>query len=421
VYSRLAESHGAETARKYGAANLAGLRILRELLLPASFACDAEETDFYLYSLFGERHITAEYAQMRKTGMDCEAFAGTPAGFELPFAVKSGILLRNQLKFHPGKTVRYLAAQGKARIFEETEAASLSESGHGYLVKTESGHRIFAEKVISAANYPVLMPGNLSFLKLYRETAYGAVLAGAPRLSAMYYGIDGGYAYRSHGENLLVSGERHRDMPPPGAEEKPAAEAERLFPGSRTVMRWSGSDCCTHDGLPYAGSVRPGLYLASGFGLWGMTNSAAAALILSGLAAGETLWYSDVFSPRRNFLKGGGDSFLHHAGVSAAGMARNFTVPEMLPAEIRPGEAGIVSHNGKRAGAYRDEGGKLHLVSLKCPHLGCSLAWNPAAKTWDCPCHGSRFTADGVCIGNPAAQNIGLGDSAVQPVRPHRE
>lgn len=403
AYSDLSEKLSAESARKYAAANMAGLSLLREI---TDDSCDAETCDMFLYSLYGERRIMREYNRMREFGIDCVYSVGTPVGFELPIEVKSAVCVRNQLKFHPLKTVRHIAAlaQPCVKIYEQTEAESLAD----HVVKTKNGHTIRGEKIIIATNYPMLVPKNLNFLKLYRETSYGAALLGLPALSHMYYGIDGGYAYRSHGETLIVSGERNRDTPPPNTAEKLIQAAEAMFGKAELLASWSNNDCHTHDGMPYAGTIGDGVFLASGFSSWGMTNSAAAAIILSHMAAGERIWYADGFSPSRHLLKSGGDSLLNHIAVSVSGMAKNLTVPEHTLSEIKPGCAEIISYNGHRAGAYRDENGKTYLVSLKCPHLGCSLEWNPAARTWDCPCHGSRFSYDGTCIGEPSTKGIGL-------------
>ncbi|MBE6597891.1 MAG: FAD-dependent oxidoreductase [Ruminococcaceae bacterium] len=407
IYTRLEKSIGMEGARLYAEANLHGLRLLRELLLDDGAASrgDCQRSDFFLYSIYGERRIAAELRCMRECGILCSPINGRESRFELPLRIKSGILVKDQLQFPPLKAIHDIASRSNVGIYEETEAVSAIRSHAGYIVKTKNGQAIQASKVIVATNYPVLVPRNLSFIKLYRETSYAAALTGAPVLRSMYFGIDGGYAYRSHGSALIVSGERHRTSPVPNAADRLLEEAKAMFGEVTPLCSWSNNDCYTHDGIPYIGKTGDGLYIASGFNGWGMTNSASAALILSYLAVGENLPFAGIFSPSRNIIKSGGESLAHHISISAAGMAKNLTVPELTAADIRPGCAGIVSHNGKRTGAYRDNEGKLHLVSLKCPHLGCSIAWNPAAKTWDCPCHGSRFTPDGICISEPSTQN----------------
>ncbi len=405
LLSRIWKSHGREGAMHYTEANRHGLRLLRELL-PDGGEETAQTADFFLYSNHGERRIAEEYRCLRECGVDCTMFRGQAEDFELPRPPKSGIRLREQLHLHPLLAIRTVARRTSAAMYEMTEGVSAAKTKEGHIVRTAKGHIIRAKTVVITANYPVLVPQNLNFLKLYRETTYAAAFSGTPALGNMYYGIDGGHAYRSHGDTLIVSGERYRTASPENAPDRLVDEAKRLFPRAEVTAQWSNNDCYTHDGIPYVGKAGDGILLAAGFNGWGMTNAASAALMLSYLAAGEVPLHAALFSPKRNLLKGGGSSLLRHAEISAAGMMQNLTVPDKTAAELRPGCAAIVSHNGQRAGAYRDDSGKLHLVKVKCPHLHCSLEWNPAAKTWDCPCHGSRFSPDGVCISEPAHESI---------------
>jgi len=138
-----------------------------------------------------------------------------------------------------------------------------------------------------------------------------------------------------------------------------------------------------------------------------MTNSAAMAIVTAEQICGRELWYADAFSPRRNFLRGGTAEFSEHIQTAVGGVVKQMSsAPDVYPGEVKTGHAETVVIHGKRAGAYRDDKGEFHLVSLKCPHLGCSLEWNLADKTWDCPCHGSRFSYTGECLSNPANRGI---------------
>jgi len=175
------------------------------------------------------------------------------------------------------------------------------------------------------------------------------------------------------------------------------------------VESWTNNDTYTHDGLPYSGQLRSGIWVACGYSAWGMTNSAAMAIIAAEQICGRDPWYADVFSPSRNFLHGGKREFAEHMGTAISGVMRQMSSPpEVALSKIEPSHAAVVSSRGKRAGAYRDTDGNVHLVSLKCPHLGCELAWNSADLTWDCPCHGSRFSYTGECVSNPANTSIRL-------------
>ena len=182
---------------------------------------------------------------------------------------------------------------------------------------------------------------------------------------------------------------------------------QSLAHGARVIEKWTNNDVYTHDMLPYVGKTRAGVYLACGFNAWGMVSGASAAVILSEEVCGREVWYADIFSPERNFLRGGSSSFSEHLGEAVSGSAKKYSpAPELKIAELKNGEGGVVNYHGKRMGAFRDNGGEVHLVSLRCPHIGCELEWNAVDCTWDCPCHGSRFTYDGEAIGNPAVKGI---------------
>jgi Rieske Fe-S protein len=165
----------------------------------------------------------------------------------------------------------------------------------------------------------------------------------------------------------------------------------------------------TLDGLPYVGhftSKTPNMYIASGFAKWGMTNSIASSMILRDLIiSGKSPW-RDVYNPSRLTISASTKNFV----------VENLNVAEQLiggklsavpnHVEIKPCEGKLVEANGQRAGAYRDEQGKLHVVDTTCTHMGCELNWNSAETSWDCPCHGSRFSNEGDIIEGPAVRPL---------------
>jgi Rieske Fe-S protein len=152
----------------------------------------------------------------------------------------------------------------------------------------------------------------------------------------------------------------------------------------------------------------PNMYVATGFRKWGMTGSMVAAIIISSLISGKgkVPEYADLFNPARFNAKASGKGLSKDVRQIAAGFAlRAAPSEEDNPEAIPKGCAAIVTINGEKRGLYKDEGGKLYAVSVKCPHLGCQLSWNPDELSWDCPCHGSRFTYDGKRIDGPAEEN----------------
>ena len=170
------------------------------------------------------------------------------------------------------------------------------------------------------------------------------------------------------GVGLLLGGGGHRTGKPGGGWEELEAFARRYFPNSRETCRWAAQDCMTLDGVPYIGQYgrhTPGLYVATGFNKWGMTSSMTAAMVLSDLVQGKRNPYAAVFSPARTVLR-----------------------PQLL-ANLAEATASL-----------------LTVSKPRCPHMGCALKWNPLERTWDCPCHGSRFTEDGELLDNPATGGL---------------
>jgi len=167
----------------------------------------------------------------------------------------------------------------------------------------------------------------------------------------------------------------------------------------------------TLDGLPYVGhftSNTPNMYIATGYGKWGMTNSIASAMILRDLIVdGKSPW-QDVYNPSRQTIAASAKNFV----VENLNVAEKLIEGKISPlpdnTDIKPGEGKIIQANGQRAGAYRDHQGTLHVVDTTCTHMGCELYWNSAEKSWDCPCHGSRFTYEGDVIEGPAVRPLNI-------------
>jgi glycine/D-amino acid oxidase-like deaminating enzyme/nitrite reductase/ring-hydroxylating ferredoxin subunit len=402
--SALTENVSGEASRKYIAANLAGLRFLHELT-------GGEGTcDMYLYGLHGERRLQHEFHALSDGGVVCEYLSGAPFSLSEAHPVTAAVRIPDQLALDPVKLAHRLCAEGTFAVFEHSPVTAA-----GRHTLTCGGHTVTAAHIIAATNYPVFHEASLP-MKLSRKTSYAAAVRCAEgfRLpqNIMAYGADGGFGYRfvRDGEILIVSGETHRGTAAPNAGQRLLRAAAEAANGKIEIVRqWSNNDGYTHDGIPYVGQLRCGIFIACGFGAWGMTNAAGAAVILAEQICGKGVWYDDLFSPYRNFLRGGMTPFAEHAGVAAGGLLRTMAPPpDRYASEVAPGRAEIINYRGRRAGAYRTPDGQLHVVRLRCPHLGCCLEWNPEEKTWDCPCHGSRFDYTGKCISNPAETGIGL-------------
>lgn len=164
------------------------------------------------------------------------------------------------------------------------------------------------------------------------------------------------------------------------------------------------------DNVPYIGQYAastPSWYVATGFRKWGMTSSMAAAMLLSDAIAGRDNPYAEIFSPDRFTPSASAKNFFKDSGHAVKGLSRQIFAPARAAvADMPEGHGGIVEVDGEKLGVYKDDDGKLFAVSARCPHLGCQLEWNPDEKSWECPCHGSRFNYLGELINGPAQDGL---------------
>ncbi len=400
IFQRLIESFGEEKARQYALANQKGVDCFRRLVREEGVDCDWVDCPSYLYSRAEAAPLEREAAACRRLGLDAAFTTSTT----LPFSVKGAVRMEGQAMFHPLKFLSW-ALRG-VDLYEETPV--LTVQGNQLILPQG---RVTAEYIIFAVHYPFVNFPGLYFARMHQDRSYVTAVRGAEILDGAYYGIDpGGLSFRNLGDQLLVGGGGHRTgMDSGGPYRMLAARARELWPDCQVTAQWSAQDCITLDGVPYIGSfspTRPQWYVATGFGKWGMTASMAAAQIIADGVCGENNPLAPVFSPRR-FSMGAARALAMEGGQAAKHLAKAaFSRPELTLDQLPPGHGAIVSWKGKKAGAYKEENGKVHLVNPRCPHLGCQLSWNPAEKTWDCPCHGSRFDMDGCLIDNPAQTSL---------------
>ena len=305
------------------------------------------------------RRLERALLALEKLGIPGEFAGRTP----LPVPVAGAIRFPRQAQFHPLRFVSALT--GGLEIYEHTAVRELS----GTKAVTDRG-TIRARKIIVATHFPFLNRHGGYFLKLYQHRSYVIALENAPDVGGMYVDASPtGLSFRGYGDLLLIGGGGHRTGKQGGGWRELRAFAERHYPQATERFHWAAQDCMSLDGVPYVGpysASTPDLYVATGFNKWGMTSSMAAAMILCDLVRGRESPYGAVFSPSRSILR-----------------------PQLAV-------------NGLEAAVHL-----LTPTTRRCPHLGCALKWNPQERTWDCPCHGSRFAEDGKLLDNPATGDLG--------------
>lgn len=404
IYARMIRELGAEKARQYADANQTAIGEYRRLIERLGIACQFEQRPAYLYSTLAEdaAALREEARAARELGID-GAFTETT---ELPFPVAGAVRFDGQAQFHPFAFLSAVSAG--LRIFEHTAAVTVD----GNRISTDRGS-VTAEKIVFATHFPFLNKPGYYFARMHQERSYVLALEHVTTLHGMYLGIgESGLSFRSWGDTLLLGGGGHRtgENRTGGSYDLLRRAAAEFFPGGTEVAHWSAQDCMPLDGVPYIGrysASAPDWYVATGFGKWGMTSSMAASMVLTDLITGQANPWAEVFSPERFTPAASVKNLLKEGAHAVAGLSREFLAPPRAEIDALPqGHGGIVEYDGKKIGVYKDDLGQAFLVSTRCPHLGCQLEWNPDEKSWDCPCHGSRFDYRGNLIDNPAQSDL---------------
>jgi len=406
VYSSIRRHHDADGAAVYAEASLAAVELVAALAAEERIECDLERRPALTYAASDDERsaVEDELEAAREAGLPVTLVED--AG--LPFPTSGAVRLDDQLELHPVRYVQGLAAAVRGdgcAVFEETRAEGLGSGG----VETDRG-TVSARHVIDAAHYPLFDRG-LFFARLEPMRSYciaARLRTGAPPQSMAISAGSTTRSLRAAGELLIVGGEGHAagstEATPERFEHLEAFAGEH-FDVEATTHRWSAQDPVPYDHLPLIGRYGPGfgdLYVASGFAKWGLTSGTFAARILSDLVAGRDNPWADRFSPARVTVSGAPT-----VAKLGARFAADFLVDRLKPGEaesaddVPAGEARIVGAVAKK-GVFRDDDGTLHAVSLRCTHLGCLLRFNAAERSWDCPCHGSRFDVDGSVLEGPA-------------------
>ena len=356
IYDKLIGEYDVETARLYYEANQAAISSFRRLA--ADYPCQMETKPAFVYTTGSTEKLEKELRALERIG----AKAGYRDSLPLPFAVTGAIEFEDQAQFHPLLLAAGIAAG--LNIYEHTPARGFE----GNTVYTDKV-RIEAKKILIATHFPIINKHGGYFLKLFQDRSYVLALENAPDPPGMYIGAEGcGPSIRSSGELLLFGGGAHPTGKKGGGYARLEALAQSCYPRAGIKYRWAAQDCMSLDGIPYIGRYgknTPELYVATGFNKWGMTSSMVSAMILGDLLLERENPYAKVFSPQRS-------SMHPQLLINAFHAAANLLTPK------RP----------------------------RCPHMGCALKWNEEEQSWDCPCHGSRFTAEGELLDGPANGNL---------------
>lgn len=226
----------------------------------------------------------------------------------------------------------------------------------------------------------------------------------------MYQGdLGNSLTYRQYKDSIIIGGLDHRSgrVDEDNKYDRLEEKAVESFPDAKTTYYWSANDCMTFDGVPLVGPYCKGsqdIFIISGFNKWGMTNAMVGACLLRDIINNKKNKYQQLFSP---FRKRPAGPFVNNALSTVKNLViKPISPPTLTAQEMLPGSGDIVLVGGKKKAVYKDSEGELHICDALCKHLKCQLDFNPNTKTWDCPCHGSRFEIDGKLIVGPATENL---------------
>jgi glycine/D-amino acid oxidase-like deaminating enzyme/nitrite reductase/ring-hydroxylating ferredoxin subunit len=414
VYSSLQQVHGQQAAADYATGSAAAVLRVATLADQEGIDCDLRRRPALT--------IAADETELPNVQREAEAAAkaGLPVAWtdevDLPFPVAGAVRLDDQITLHPVRYARGLAEairRAGSEVYEGTRAIGLHE-GKPCRVTTTGG-TVRAGHMVIATHYPVFDRGGyFARLEVSRSYCIAARVRG-PLPNSM--SINAGSPTRSvntYGGLLIIGGESH----PTGARgidercfERLAIFARAHWDVTEISHRWSAQDPTSYDQLPVIGRYTPlssGVYVASGFMKWGLAGGTMAAAILADLISGRRPEpWAGRFCPHRISVRSARRLLKMNAKVGADLVVDRITPAEVSsPADVPAGEARVVRDGLGKLGAFREPDGTLHVVSLRCTHLGCLLRFNGAERSWDCPCHGSRFNIDGSVLEGPAVHPL---------------
>ncbi|MGO4539176.1 FAD-dependent oxidoreductase [Paenibacillus sp. 2TAB19] len=420
IYDELVTKEGVEKAALYYKACEDALQFIEKNVEKYKIDCGFTKQSAYVYTN-SEPYLAKlekEIAAYSKLGMPGELQDRIP----LHIPSKAALVLHNQAQFHPlhylSTLLSELVKEG-AEIYEHTTAVDV-ESGMMPQVITSNGHRISCKHVVSCSHFPFYDGMGFYFARMHADRSYVLGVKSKDNYpGGMYLSAEDPkrsirYTDTASGDKLLIiGGQSHKTgqgICTINHYEELRKFAVEHFGLEEISYRWSAQDLVTGDKVPYIGRITessPNVYVATGYRKWGMTGGTAAALLIRDLIMERANPYEELYSPSRSYsLTAIKNVVVDNLDVAKHLIEGKLDIVHKHPTDMQNDEGGVVRHNGKRAGAYRDKSGKLYIVDTTCTHMGCEVEWNNGDRTWDCPCHGSRFSVNGDVIEGPAEQPL---------------
>lgn len=419
IYDELIRHFGLERARQYYDAQIDAIKWLKQTIQTYDISCDFSEEDAYVY--------TNDETQMKKIEKEAAAYQALNISgsivnrLPLDLPMKMAIQMNNQAQFHPLKyvhaIVKALSQYEHVEIWEKTCLNNIKQTTSNQpILKSTQGHAVTAKHVVLTSHFPFYDKLGFYFSRMYAERSH--LIAVSTRRQSypggMYITAENPIrsirATREADQDILLfGGEGHRTGDTKHKKD-PFKEligfANQQFSIEKVLYQWATQDLTTTDKIPYIGRLSmktPAIYVATGYRKWGLTNGTIAAHILTDSILQKDNPYASLFSPQRFHPNPDLKKLLT---INAAAMKHlvkgKISTTEDTLSKLDENEAIKVSIDKNKIGIYRDENKTMHTVDTTCTHLGCEVNWNATEKTWDCPCHGSRFSIHGEVLEGPA-------------------
>lgn len=405
IYSKLVDIHGKEKTKKYLDSQIKAIKLVKDIVVKNDIKCDLEEVKSFVFSLDEDGKIEKEIELLNEFGVPVRLCNVFPSGED----IENAYYVSDTYVFHPLKYLYKLSdicEKSGVSIYENTKVISIDKEDDGFLCRCDN-NTIRAKYVVMAVHYPYFLFPFLMPFKAYLEKSYveayrvlknfkfSAISISKPVISTRFHSDETGnyQLYLSSVHNYCVKNN----------EEENFEQLLREKDVSPDYL-WSNKDIITNDYLPYIGRLNDSnLLIGTGYNTWGMTNGSLAGKILADIIMKRENEYIELFDPHRKLNLG---SFVKFP-VALWSSAYSFVKTKVSKNKSwYPDNVKFEKRNGKNVGIYVDDEGREHVVYNLCPHMKCSLIFNTIEKTWDCPCHGSRFDIDGKSIEGPSNYDI---------------
>lgn len=419
IYNELANKYGMDFAKAYLEANNRAVQNIKEIIDRENIKCDFKYEDAYVFTqnVSDVDVLKNEFKTLNDMKFeDAKLLEGIDININACCAIK----FKKQASFNPVKYTLSLANiiyQKRENIYDNVCVNGIKEKDNNYVVYTDKG-TVTAKYIVIATHFPIKDVPGFYFLKMYQDTSYIiAVDIGDNKFDGMYINYeDPTISLRALEQNnktiLLIGGDNTKtgDANTKDKYAKLEALANKLYPDGKIICRWNTQDCITLDKVPYIGRFSrymPNILIATGFNKWGISTSNVAANIITDIILNKPNEYAKVFKATRYKLIKNIKQVYYIANQTVQSMIINkFKIKKENIEAIPNGVGKIIKVNNKKLGVYKDLNGEVYTVNPYCSHLKCLLTFNSLDKTWDCPCHGSRFDIYGKVINSPASKEL---------------